>query len=234
MFDSLRNADSEEKTLKKFIKHTVGYQPKNISLYQKAFRHKSVSSNSTENNERLEFLGDSVLGAIVAAYLFQKYPRKDEGFLTEMRSRIVQRKHMNQLADELHLNQFIRFDSNSIRLDFSDLPGDCLEAFIGAVYLDMGFDKTKQFIEQHLLLSLMNMDELEENDENYKGKLYTITQRKGLKLEFVVLEEMRRNANSQFKIGVKISGQIVSEGSGFNKKEAEQQASKNAIAHFNT
>ena len=131
-----------EKQFKSSLKNILGFSPKNLSLYNQAFRHNSVAKEIKEgikdSNERLEFLGDAVLGIVIADYLFRKFPYKDEGFLTKMRSKIVSRDHLNQLAVKLGLNKFL-FQTSDPGLKFSSMHGDAFEALIGAVYMDKGF-----------------------------------------------------------------------------------------------
>ena len=158
----------QDKRLVHFVYHTTHLRPKKLSHYKKALVHRSKTVKASENNERLEFLGDSVLNAIIAEYLFQKYPYKEEGYLTELRARIVQRKHLNKLAEEMHLQQFLDFEKGSVNLAQSDILGDAFEAFIGAVYLDHGFIKTRRLILETIVKNRMNMDKLAVEDTNYK------------------------------------------------------------------
>ena len=143
-----------EKKFKASLKNILGISPKNLSLYNQAFRHNSVAKEIKEgvkdSNERLEYLGDAVLNTIIAIYLFKKFPYKDEGFLTKMRSKIVSRAHLNQLAVKLGLNKFLSQNTDP-SFKFSSMNGDAFEALIGAIYLDKGFTSTQNFILNRIL-----------------------------------------------------------------------------------
>src|SRR5476651_2484852 len=151
------------------LKILLGFIPGNMSLYRMAFRHKSIATNVKKgvknSNERLEFLGDAVLGSVVAEVLFKLYPYKDEGFLTELRSKIVSRVNLNQLARKLGLEQLIEYDSrmlNSARQ--GSLLGDAFEALVGAIYLDKGYDFTKSFLVNHIIKSHIDIHTLEQTE----------------------------------------------------------------------
>jgi len=148
---------SPDRKYVKVLKNLLGFVPGNLSLYKMAFRHKSIAlilkNGSKNNNERLEFLGDAVLGSVVAEVLFKLYPYKDEGFLTEMRSKIVRRANLNQLGRKLGFDELIEFDKKAINITakHSSLLGDAFESLVGAIYLDKGYDFTKDFITRTLI-----------------------------------------------------------------------------------
>ncbi len=216
----------QDKRLVQFVYHITNLHPRKISHYKKALIHRSKSIKAAENNERLEFLGDSILNAIIAEYLFHKYPYKEEGYLTELRARIVQRKHLNKLGEDMHLHQFLDFEKGSVNLMQSDILGDALEAFLGAVYLDHGFFKTRKFILETIVKHRMNIEKLAIEDTNYKGRLMILLQKIGQKPLFKIKEQSSNGRNSLFVVELVINEQIVSTGKGFNKKDAEQDASK--------
>ena len=171
----------------------LGFVPGNLSLYRLAFRHKSVAQNVKKgvknSNERLEFLGDAVLGSVVAEVLFKLYPFEDEGFLTELRSKIVNRSNLNQLARKLGFEQLIEYDSrmvNSTRQ--GSLLGDAFEALVGAIYLDKGYDFIKNFLVNHIIKSHIDIHKLEQTETNFKSKLIEWCQRHGKDITFELIE----------------------------------------------
>lgn len=224
--------DPKQKEFIKSIEQIIGASPKNKLLYQLAFRHTSASKNNginsfKESNERLEFLGDSVLGMVVAEYLFKKYPFKDEGFLTEIRSRIVNRESLNVLARRIGLDKLIEFDGQR-NFHRTSMFGDAMEALIGAIYLDKGFAFTKRFIVSKLLSNHFDLDEVISNNTNYKSTILSWAQADGRKVEFLIVEEKGKNHSKEFIAQVLVDAQVISSGSGWNKKKAEQDASRRA------
>ncbi len=224
--------DPKQKEFIKSIEQIIGASPKNKLLYQLAFRHTSASKNNginsfKESNERLEFLGDSVLGMVVAEYLFKKYPFKDEGFLTEIRSRIVNRESLNVLARRIGLDKLIEFDGQR-NFHRTSMFGDAMEALIGAIYLDKGFSFTKKFIISKLLSNHFDLDEVISNNTNYKSTILSWAQADGRKVEFLIVEEKGKNHSKEFIAQVLVDAQVISSGSGWNKKKAEQDASRRA------
>lgn len=224
--------DPKQKEFIKSIEQIIGASPKNKLLYQLAFRHTSASKNNginsfKESNERLEFLGDSVLGMVVAEYLFKKYPFKDEGFLTEIRSRIVNRESLNVLARRMGLDKLIEFDGQR-NFHRTSMFGDAMEALIGAIYLDKGFAFTKRFIVSKLLSNHFDLDEVISNNTNYKSTILSWAQADGRKVEFLIVEEKGKNHSKEFIAQVLVDAQVISSGSGWNKKKAEQDASRRA------
>lgn len=211
----------------------LGFVPGNLSLYRLAFRHKSVAQNVKKgvknSNERLEFLGDAVLGSVVAEVLFKLYPFEDEGFLTELRSKIVNRSNLNQLARKLGFEQLIQYDSrmvNSTRQ--GSLLGDAFEALIGAIYLDKGYDFTKNFLVNHIIKSHIDIHKLEQTETNFKSKLIEWCQRHGKDITFELIENQDGESNKLFTVQASIDGEIMGQGKEFNKKNAEKLAAEKA------
>jgi len=211
----------------------LGFVPGNLSLYRLAFRHKSVAQslkNGIKNsNERLEFLGDAVLGSVVAEVLFKLYPYEDEGFLTELRSKIVNRVNLNQLARKLGFEQLIQYDTrmvNSTRQ--SSLLGDAFEALVGAVYLDKGYDFTRNFLINHIIKSHIDIHKLEQTETNFKSKLIEWCQRHARDITFELVENKEGESNKLFTVQVLIDGEIMGSGKEFNKKNAEKLAAEKA------
>jgi len=191
--------------------------------------HRSKPEEPEESNERLEFLGDAILGAIVAEYLFKKYPYQPEGYLTELRSRIVRRETLNNVALRMGLNKLVQYNKNDRGLSRSHIFGNALEALIGAVYLDQGFSKTRKFILQQIVRPYIDIDMMESTDTNYKNKLLSWAQRNGHAISFDTLEEKMEGSRKLFTIGIVLNGELVVSGTGFNKKEAGQVAAQKAI-----
>jgi len=211
----------------------LGFVPGNLSLYRLAFRHKSVAQNVKKgvknSNERLEFLGDAVLGSVVAEVLFKLYPFEDEGFLTELRSKIVNRGNLNQLARKLGFEQLIQYDSrmvNSTRQ--GSLLGDAFEALIGAIYLDKGYDFTKNFLVNHIIKSHIDIHTLEQTETNFKSKLIEWCQRHGKDITFELIENQDGESNKLFTVRASVDGEIMGQGKEFNKKNAEKLAAERA------
>jgi len=221
---------SPEKQLTRKVKSVVGITPSNLMLYKLAFCHKSLNngdSNTKYNNERLEYLGDSILNTIVAEYLFKKYPAKDEGFLTKMRSKIVKRKTLNSMAQDMGLD--IILSSYSIGKMSNSMLGNALEALVGAIYLESGYDKTSRYVIDKMLRKYLDMNQLEMFDDNYKSQLLEHCQKSGRKVEFKLLSKYKLDKRDRFKVSVNIDGRSISTAEDFNKKAAEQMASNRAL-----
>jgi ribonuclease III len=225
--------DSKEKEFRKSVELIVGEKPSNLLLYQLAFRHTSASKETAiggfrESNERLEYLGDSVLGMVIAEYLFKKYPFKDEGFLTEIRSRIVNRESLNVVARKIGLEKLVEFDGHRIAHNRTSMYGDAMEALIGAIYLDKGFRFTKKYILNKLIANHFDLDTVIQTNTNYKSILLSWAQQEGKKVEFAIIQENGKHHYKEFVAQVKLDGNAVSTGGGWNKKKAEQEAARRA------
>jgi ribonuclease-3 len=207
----------------------LGFRPIHLPYYQLALMHRSRIEELAHNNERLEFLGDAVLGAIVAEYLFKKYPNQPEGYLTEFRSRIVRRESLNSIALQMGLNKLVQYNKADRGLGRSHIFGNALEALIGAVYLDVGFVRTRKFIVQVILKGYVDLHLLETTDTNYKNQLLNWAQRGGHDLHFESMGETIAGARKIFTVGIKLNGNIIAEGTGYTKKEAGQAAAQKAL-----
>lgn len=203
--------------------------PKRAAYYKLALMHRSRPEDVTDSNERLEFLGDAILGAIIAEYLFKKYPYQPEGFLTELRSKIVRRETLNNVAVRMGLNKMVQYNQNDRGLSRSHIFGNALEALIGAVYLDQGFIKTRTFILNQLVKGYIDLDTMESTDTNYKNQLLSWAQRNGHTLVFETLDEKLENTRKLFTVGILLNGEVVAQGTGYNKKDAGQVAAQNAL-----
>ena len=198
-------------------------------MYQTALSHRSIKDGVNENNERLEFLGDAILSSIVANYLFMKYPYKDEGFLTEMRSKMVNRQKLNDIAIKMGLKKITQFNKQDGSLKKSQIFGNSLEALIGAIYLDKGYNKTKKWIEISIVKTHMFTEDLEDIEINIKNKLYGWANKNGKVLVFETIEETVESGRRLFKLAVMVDGEAVADAKGFNKKDASQLAAFKAI-----
>ena len=179
------------------------------------------------NNERLEFLGDAVLSTIVGEYLFKKYPNSDEGFLTKMRSKIVKRNSLDEIADKMGLDLFLS-NYNQTRLSKSML-GNALEALVGAVYIEVGYEKTKMYVIRRILRKYLDIHELESFDDNYKSQLLEWCQKNGRAIEYKVVAKYKSEKRDKFKVAVLVDGKKYGTADDFNKKSAEQLASERAM-----
>ena len=211
------------------LKHLIGYRTSNILLFQTALNHRSVKDNPTENNERLEFLGDAVIGTVVADYLFKKYPYKGEGFLTEMRSKMVNRAQLNNIAVQMGLRKMTRFNKMDGGLRTSQIFGNTLEALVGAIYLDKQYDFTKKWIVERMIQPYLFMDDLELIDINIKNKIIGWALKQGKQIDFVLAGEQLEGRRRLFTINVVLDGEVVASQKGFTKKDASQLAAQKAI-----
>jgi ribonuclease-3 len=183
------------------------------------------------SNERLEFLGDAILSTIVAEYLFKKYPTQDEGFLTKMRSKIVKRHTLNEIADQMGIDVIL--SEYSMGKMSSSMLGNALEALVGAIYIEFGYEKTKQYVIRHILMKYLDINELEQKDDNHKSQLLEWCQKNGREINFTTLSRFKVDKRDCFKVAVVVDGKEISTAEDFNKKSAEQMASQKAIDHFN-
>jgi ribonuclease-3 len=209
------------------IRTIVGTAPGNLALYKLATLHSSLAKEKNgyrESNERLEYLGDAILGAAVADYLFKKYPFKDEGFLTEIRSRIVNRESLNAIARKVGIGSIVQFDSKNSHLQ-QVILGNTLEALVGAVYLDKGYLRAKKFVVDKLIQPHFNLEEVASLNTNHKSKVIEWAQREGKDIRFEIVEIKKGKSGKEFSAQVVIDNQPYGSGFGFTKKKAEQDAS---------
>lgn len=219
---------SKDKYFIRNIREQLGFVPKNLFLFKQAFIHKSNQDPSYQiSNERLEFLGDAILSTIIAEYLFNKYIYEDEGFLTKMRAKIVQRKTLNKVGKDLGLDVFLKH-YNQLKLSDSML-GNALEALLGAIYIEKGYSYTKNFVIDKILQDHLDIHSLEKKDENFKSRLLEWCQKHSKELEYELVEKYRHQKRDRFKVAVLVDGKIIAEASEFNKKGAEQLASQKAM-----
>jgi ribonuclease-3 len=216
--------NKSEAQLKKSLKTLLGFTPSNISLYLQAFSHSSRKNEV--DNERLEYLGDAVLGLVVAEYLFKIFPYKNEGFLTQLRSKIVNRSSLQQLALKFGIDQYLKTNLNYTERSKSSVYGDALEALIGAIYLDKGFMACKKFIIQRIIKVHIDLDELMNTDTDYKSQLQIYAQKNKLTLEYRLIKELQRGKDKIFTIQVVLNGKTYVSFEHYSKRVAEQKAAQ--------
>jgi ribonuclease-3 len=220
---------SKEKQLEKQLQNVLGISPGNYSLYYTALSHRSIKENADENNERLEYLGDAVLSTVIADYLFKRYPYKGEGFLTEMRSKMVNRQQLNEIALKMGVKKLTLYNKFDNFLKGSQIFGNTLEALVGAVYLDKGYKRTQRWVVKQIIIPYVFVDDLEQIDINLKNKLIGWASKNGKKLEFETINEKLEGNRRVFTIAVVLDGDTLSHGKGYNKKDASQIAAQAAI-----
>ncbi len=228
----LFKSGSSKSSFEKQVANILGIKPGNIVLYTTALSHRSVKDTPDENNERLEYLGDAVLSAIVADYLFKRYPYKGEGFLTEMRSKMVNRQQLNDIAVKMGLKKITLYNKFDNSLKGSQIFGNTLEAVVGAVYLDKGYRKTHQWVLKQIVIPHMFVDDLEQIDINLKNKLIGWASKNGKALSFDLVEEKLESGRRVFTINAVLDGEVLSQGKAFNKKDASQIAAQAAIVQL--
>ncbi len=228
-FRNIFEDEPNKKAFKKQLNNVLGFTPGDLTLYKTALSHRSVREGADENNERLEFLGDAVLSSLIAHHLFRKYPYKGEGFLTEMRSKMVNRAKLNEIALKMGLKKITFYNKFDNALKISQIFGNTLEALIGAVYLDKGYKKTQKWVEEYIIFPHLFTDDLESLEINIKNKLYGWANKNGKALEFATLDEKFENGRRLFTIGATVDGELVSQAKGYNKKDASQIAAQLAV-----
>ena len=211
----------------------LGFFPRNIRLYEQALLHKSTSIRSEKgrplNNERLEFLGDAILDAIVGDIVYKHFEGRREGFLTNTRSKIVQRETLNKLAVEIGLDKLVKYSTRSSSHN-SYMYGNAFEAFIGAIYLDQGYERCKQFMEKKILKNYIDLDKMSRKEVNFKSKLIEWSQKTKMEVSFELIEQfLDQDYNPMFHTEVRIEGLSAGTGTGYSKKESQQNAAQMAL-----
>ena len=217
------------------LKKLLHFSPRKLQKYQKAFTHRSVQMIDKKGNplnyERLEFLGDSILGAVIAAYLYQKVPQGSEGYLTQMRSKIVSRDHLNELGKDLNLIRFVK--SNIDQLNAGDnIHGNIFEALIGAIYLDKGYNACQKFIYNNVIVPYVDIEKLEGKITSYKGLIIEWCQKQKKKYSFDTYEDSGNDPVKHFSVKVSIDGEQIAKGRATSKKKAEEMAAKRVYFAF--
>ena len=233
IIDRIRLPFRKEKELFSSLYQITGIYPHNIEYYQQALMHKSVAKRNANgkpvNNERLEFLGDAILDAVVGDIVYRHFDGKREGFLTNTRSKIVQRETLNKLAQEMGINQLI-LSSGHTSSHNSYMGGNAFEALVGAIYLDHGYNACMRFMEKRILNQLINLDKVAYKEVNFKSKLIEWSQKNRVNMEFKLLEQKKDENNSPvFTCQVILEGVEGGRGTGYSKKESQQQAAKQTL-----
>ena len=211
----------------------LGFYPRNIQLYQQALLHKSTSIRSEKgrplNNERLEFLGDAILDAIVGDIVYKHFEGRREGFLTNTRSKIVQRETLNKLAVEIGLDKLVKYSTRSSSHN-SYMYGNAFEAFIGAIYLDQGYERCKRFMEEKIFNNYIDLDKMSRKEVNFKSKLIEWSQKSKVEVSFELIEQfLDEDYNPMFHTEIRIEGISAGKGTGYSKKESQQNAAQAAL-----
>lgn len=238
IIDRIRLPFRKDKELYAAFREILGFYPHRIKYYKQALQHKSVISRgrqgAEEHNERLEFLGDAILEAITSDLLYHRFKGQREGFLTNTRSKLVQRETLNRLAREMGLDRLIHSNSHSATHN-SYLGGNAFEALVGAIYLDRGYDACMHFMRKRILGQLVNLDTVAQKEVNFKSKLIEWAQKHRLQLEFRIVEEQRENrATPVFITRVVLEGLDCESGRGYSKKESHQLAAKETLHQLKT
>ncbi len=220
-----------------YLYSTLGYLPSDIKLFKIAFIHKSVSAPNGGgldiNNERLEFLGDAILDAIIAEFLYDKYPDEDEGFLTKMKAKIVNRDMLNMIADKMGILEFIKTHASNLNSNNTYIGGNALEALIGATFLDKGYQQTKRFIIRKFIKKYINLYDLEFSISDYKSHLLEWSQKNKVEIVIDTIESANyTDTKPEFVSNITIEDNLAGSGMGRSKKEAEQNASKKALSYI--
>lgn len=230
LFRRGRSRSGEELELIAFILKRFGYRPENTSFFFEAVTHKSYSVHHQLeiSNERLEFLGDAVLDIVIAELLYLKFPEEDEGFLTKIKSKVVSRKTLSGIAEDLELRKIIRYHKGRT-INLATLEGNAFEALIGAIYLDGGFIAAKKAIQNHIFRKYADLNKILEEEIDFKSRLYIWCQRSQLDLEYQVINEEQLKGKWRYEVQILINNKPYGRGSGESKKSAEQAASKETL-----
>jgi ribonuclease-3 len=224
-----KKRSQSELELIRFILQRFGYRPKDLSFFQQAVTHKSLS-NTTEDtsNERLEFLGDAILDAVIAEYLYQRFPSEDEGYLTKIKSKVVSRKTLGEIAETMELRTIINYHKGR-SINLPTIEGNAFEALMGAIYLDGGYDAVKNSIQHHIFRKYVDLNRILEEEIDFKSKLFIWSQKKRLKLDFIILSEENIGGNWEYSVIANINNTNYGRGKGSSKKMAEQAAAKETL-----
>ncbi len=228
----LGRRDHRESRVRRFIRRHFGVRPRNVALYMEAFRHSSSLScqqDGLPSNERLEFLGDSVLDMIVVDLLYGKFPEGNEGDLTRMKARIVSRESLNMLGEEIGVEHLIDAQTGKGAVHAS-IRGNAMEAIVGAVYLDRGFEKTRRGVLK--LLKRFDLEQKIQSTVDFKSKLHEWGQKRKKKVQFKVVREFKRDGQQLYRMQVMVGGKVMGTSDGPSKKSAEQAAAHEACRHI--
>lgn len=221
---------NEEIKLIKFVIQKFGYRPKSIGLFKVALTHKSFSNDKDhlESNERLEFLGDSIIDAIVANLLYDRFPNEDEGYLTKLKSKIVSRKSLSEIGKNLEIGKFI-FYKKGRSINMATLEGNAFEALIGAIYLDSNYEAARKSLINHVFRNYIDLNKIISEEIDFKSRLFIFSQKNKLELNFQIINEHHNGKQIVYEALVTINNREWGRGKGTSKKSAEQMASKETL-----
>jgi ribonuclease-3 len=227
-------SSKQQRSVYKDYQSITGRRPFSITLYERATRHSSAAelnhNGIRDSYERLEYLGDAILGMVVAEILFKRFPFKEEGFLTELRSKVVNRESLNSLSQKIGLKSLVKYHkARGNTISYKSVYGDCLEALVGAIYIDQGFTYTKRFIEKKLIEPHFDFAELAQTTTNYKSKIIEWAQKESKEIRFDMLTSNEDSNDRQFVAQVTIDDKAYGKGYGFSKKKAEQEAAERTL-----
>ena len=217
------------------LKKILGFKPKDLSLYETAFTHRSTNekneSGQPQNYERLEFLGDAMLGAVIAAHLYKKVPQGNEGYLTKMRSKVVSREHLNELGRDLNLVKFLKSSVPTQQFG-GNIYGNIFEALVGAIYLDRGIKYCEKFIQKRVIKPYVDIKKLEGKVISYKSLFIEWCQKNKKSFLFEIYEDNGKDEPKHFAVRLKLDGEVITKARATSKKKAEEQAAKRAYYKF--
>lgn len=225
----VRPKNKEDEDFYYELKKVLNFKPIKLNNYKKAFTHRSLkmvdSKGKPINYERLEFLGDAMLGSVIASYLYKKVPKGNEGYLTQMRSKVVSRENLNQLGKDLGLIKFVKSNVSQNHVG-DNIHGNILEALVGAIYLDRGYNYCHQFIFDQLIIPYIDLEQLEGKITSYKGLIIEWCQKQKKKYSFDSYEDTGNQAKKHFSVRILIDGKQIAKGRSTSKKKAEEMAAK--------
>lgn len=230
---SLTSSDRDEEFYRS-LKKILGFRPKNLAIYRRAFTHRSTNEKTNGiplNYERLEFLGDAMLGAVIAAYLFKKVPEGDEGYLTKMRSKVVSREHLNELGRDLNLIKFLK-TGTSVNQFGGNVYGNVFEALVGAIYLDRGIGYCEKFIHRRVIKPYVDIKKLEGKIISYKSLFIEWCQKSKKDFQFEIFEDTGKEDLKHFGVRLKLDNEIIAKARATSKKKAEESAAKRAYYKY--
>jgi ribonuclease-3 len=227
LFSFSPKRSNEDLRLIRFVLKRFGHKPKELSYFYEAITHKSYSVlvDSPISNERLEYLGDAILDAVIAELLFLKFPNEDEGYLTKIKSKVVSRKTLSEIGERIQLRDILLYHKGRA-INISTLEGNAFEALIGAIYLDGGYDAVRKSINNYIFRSYADLTKILEEEIDFKSKLFIWSQKKHIALEFVVLTEQSNQGDKSYEVLVQINDTPYGKGWGSTKKIAEQNAAR--------
>ena len=237
LFNRIKFLFCKKGELYSYLEKTLGFVPGNLEYYEQAITHRSATVRKSDgrisNNERLEFLGDAVIETVISDILYHQYPRKDEGFLSTMRSKLVERKNLGRIAKQIGLDKMVRIELKHQQSEShnSYIGGNAFEALVGAIYLDKGFKASQRFIHRLMDQGYINMEKTARVEENFKSVLLEWGQKHKVEVKFItVWEEANAHGKEPFCCAAMIEGRKIATGKGYSKKECHQIAAKKAFA----